>query len=108
MSTNLVLDESLASASGVLLISNGEIVEFFPRSSNGKDLGLDDEHFVLTEAEEIELKNALEDFVTKIQIIYKKMDETQIEIDKSRAESAKNQKRIDASLARLDEMFIRL
>lgn len=104
MSENLVLDKSFASASGVLLLRNGEVVEFFPQTSNRKDLGLSDE-IVLTKAEETELTEAIQDFVAKIKIVYQKMDETQTEIDKLSAKSVERQKRIDASIERIERFF---
>ncbi len=100
---NLMLDKTLESASGVLLIRNGEIVEFFPQTSNGKDLGLADDEFVLTEAEEAELVEAFQDFSAKMKVLIKNMDNSQAEIDRLNEESDKRQKRIEATLKRLEE-----
>ncbi len=100
---NLMLDKTLESASGVLLIRNGEIVEFFPQTSNGKDSGLADDEFVLTEAEEAELVEAFQDFSAKMKVLIKNMDNSQAEIDRLNEESDKRQKRIEATLKRLEE-----
>ncbi|CAN5593013.1 hypothetical protein BH24ACI2_BH24ACI2_04060 [soil metagenome] len=105
MNENLVLDKSFASASGVLLLRNGEIVEFFPQTSNGRDLGLSDE-IVLTKAGEAELTEALQDFVAKMKHLNKKMDEDQREIDSLKAESVKTLNRIETSLKKL-EAFVK-
>ncbi len=103
MSENLVLDKSLASASGVALIRNGEVVEFFPQTSS--DLGLSGDEIVLTESDEAELTEALRDFVAEIKIVYRRMDETQAEIERLSAKSTERQKRIDASLERIEGLF---
>lgn len=100
---NLVLDKTLESASGVLLIRNGEIGEFFPKTSNRKDSGLADDEFVLTEAEEAELVEALQDFSAKMKVSIKNMGDSQAEIDRLREESDKRQKRIETALKRLEE-----
>lgn len=102
MSENLVLDKSFASASGVALIRNGEIVEFFPQTSNGKDLGLSGDETILTKSEEAELTAALQDFVVKMKRLNKKMKEDQKEIDSLKAESVKSLKRIENSLRKLE------
>jgi len=101
--SNLVLDKTLESASGVLLIRNGEVVEFFPQTSNGKNLGLSDDEIILTKSEEAELTEALEDFIAKMKVINKSMDDSQAEIERLQEESDKRQKRIEASLKRLEE-----
>jgi peptidoglycan hydrolase CwlO-like protein len=103
MSENLVLDKSLASASGVALIRNGEVVEFFPQTSG--DLGLSGDEIVLTESDETKLTEALRDFVAEIKIVYRRMDETQAEIERLSAKSTERQKRIDASLERIEGLF---
>jgi peptidoglycan hydrolase CwlO-like protein len=102
MSENLVLDKSFASASGVLLISNGEIVEFFPRASNGKDLGLSDDAIVLTESDEAVLAETLQEFAAKIKYLNEKMQNDQKEIDRLKIESAKTLNRIESSLQKLE------
>ncbi len=104
---NLVLDKTLESASGVLLIRNGEIVEFFPQTSNGKDSGLADDEFVLTEAEEAELAEALKDFSVKMKVLIKKMDDSQKEIDQLSEKSVKRQKRIEIAMQKLEGLLER-
>lgn len=105
MNENLVLDKSFASASGVLLLRNGEVVEFFPQTSNGKDLDLLDE-IVLTKAEEAELTEALQDFTVKMKQLNKKMEEDQKEIDTLKVKSVKTLYRIENSLRKL-EAFVK-
>ena len=102
MDKNLVLDESLATASGVLLIRDGEVVEFFPRSSNGKDLGLSGDEIVLTASDEMELAEALQEFTSKTKHLSKKMENDQQEIDRLTIESAKTLNRIESTLQKLE------
>lgn len=101
MSENLDLGKSLASASGVALIRNGEVVEFFPQTSG--DLGLSGDEIVLTASEQAKLTAAVEDFIVKIKVINKSMDDSQAEIERLRSESDKRQKRIDSCLKKLEE-----
>ena len=105
MNKNLVLDESLASASGVLLISNGEIVEFFPRRSNGKDLGLSGDDFFLTDSDEAELAEALREFSAKIKILNARMDASQSEIEKLNEKSAARNERYEAAMQKLEGLL---
>jgi multidrug resistance efflux pump len=69
------------------------------------DLGLAADDFVITEAEEIQLKTALEDFIAKMKVIYQKMDETQSEIEKSKAEAEKRDIRFSNVMNRMEALI---
>ncbi|MGI8494638.1 MAG: hypothetical protein ACR2L1_04905 [Pyrinomonadaceae bacterium] len=87
------------------MLRNGEVVEFFPQSSNGQDLGLADDEIVLTESEEAELAESLRDFTAKMKVINQKMDDSQKEIDRLSDKSAERQKRFEIAMQKLDGLL---
>ena len=107
MSENSVLNKTLESASGVLLIRNGEVVEFFPQTSDGEDLGLSDDEIVLTESEEAELTSILGNFLAKIRVINKKTEDSQKEIERLSDKSAERQRRFEIAMQKLERLLER-
>ncbi|MDQ3321327.1 MAG: Atg14 domain-containing protein [Acidobacteriota bacterium] len=103
MGENLVLGKSFASASGVALIRNGEIVEFFPQTSG--DLGLSGNEIVLTKSDEAELTEALRDFVSKMKVINQRIDASQKEIERLSDKSAERRKRFEIAMQKLEGLI---
>ncbi len=106
MSENLVLDKSFASASGVILLRNGEVVEFFPQSSNEMGTNSSDD-IVLTKSEEAELTEVLQDFAAKMTVINQKMDASQKEIDRLNDKSAERHKRFETAMQKMEGLLIK-
>ena len=100
-----ISDGALATASGVALIDNGKIVEFFPRAANGKDLGLSGDEIVLTASDEAELAEALREFSAKIKILNAKMDASQSEIEKLSEKSASRNERFEVAMQKLERLL---
>ena len=103
-----VLDKELATASGVALIRNGEIVEFFPRVSNENEVFFsNDEKNFPTEVEESELIAAIEDFTIELNAINKKMQKSQAQIEKFDRKADERDEHFKKIMQNMEEMTLK-
>lgn len=132
MSEN-ILKKNLAKASGVVLIRQGEIIDFFPQLPNvieDRDTGrlrgyafveMSSEEeaqdvmenvtggFALnslySQQEEDELAEVLKYFSANTKAIYQKIDKSQKEIDRLKTKSIKRQKRFEIAMKNLESLL---
>jgi hypothetical protein len=132
MSEN-ILKKNLAKASGVVLIRQGEIIDFFPQSSNiiedretlrsrgfgFVEMSSEEEaqdvmenvtggfaiNSLYSQQEEDELAEVLKYFSANTKAIYQKIDKSQKEIERLKTKSIKRQKRFEIAMKNLESLL---